>query len=304
MRKHSISIHVAFGAALLLGACGGGGDDGNLDPDSGAADAQADAATNFDPCKRVDLVFAVDASYTMREELAALSTAVFPAMADRLIDVGNGLDDYRVAVMDGCPAPATFHTRGAMVEDCAFESGQAWMDSNSSDLIGEFGCVADMYVDDYGPDIPGTCTKDNDDEQPANAAATALLAPFIDNENAGFLRDDALLVVVAMTDEDENAIPPGGDSTMRLTPEEIYNKLISIKGGVDRMVFLGIGGATACTAEQGEYGAAKEATRLKAVTDMFIAQERGVFWDLCTGKLEEGLGRAMGVIEATCNIVN
>src|SRR5690606_21927754 len=103
------------------------------------------------------------------------------------------------------------------------ESGERWIDSNSSRLNEEFSCVADIYSGDYGPDIPGTCTRDNDDEQPAHAAAMALLPPFIDNENAGFLRDDALLVIVAMTDEDETAIAPGADPIQdRLPTEQNY----------------------------------------------------------------------------------
>lgn len=258
-------------------------------------------AASSDPCK-IDIVVSVDASYTMREELEALSTQFFPVLAERLLQVSNGLVDYRVGVLDGCPRPASFHTRGNIVADCSFESGEVWIYSSSSRLHDEFSCVADIYTDDYGPDIPGTCTKDNDDEQPANAAATALLPPYIDNANAGFLRDDALLVIFAMTDEDENAIPPGGDSTMRLTPEEIHQRLVSTKGSVDRMVFVGIAGATACTAEQGAYGAAKEATRLKQLTELFVTANRGAFWDVCSGFQESELDEALRVIDTACDL--
>lgn len=123
----------------------------------------------------------------MVEEQTALADDAFPLFVAELPSVGAGLDDYRVGMIDACPAPANLHTRGKSASDCAFESGQAWMDSCSSRIIEEFACVPDLYAGDYGPDIPGTCTGDSDDEQPANAAATALLSPHGDDDNAGFL---------------------------------------------------------------------------------------------------------------------
>ena len=40
---------------------------------------------------------------------------------------------------------------------------------------------------------------------------------------------------------------------------------------------------------------------LKELTNRFISEERGVFWDLCVGRLEEGLTDAMSVINSACN---
>lgn len=287
------NIMLSMALAITVG-CGGGGGTGEY-PDAGDgrdAVATADAPPFRSTCKRVDLVIAIDASTSMREEIAALSNDVFPRMAEELYDIGQGLEDYRIGVLDGCPSPANFHTRGSS-GDCEFQSGEVWMDSHSTALTQEFTCVSNMYTDDIG------CSgDDDDDERPAWAAYSALTPPFLDEQNAGFLRDDAVLVIMAITDEDEETFDD------EFTAQEIYDNLVSIKGNLDKMVFMGIGGATACNSAQGAYGSAMQADTLKAVTDMFIAQDRGVFWDLCTGRLEDGLAQAMMVIEAACVVVD
>jgi hypothetical protein len=281
--------------ALTVG-CSGGSDelgDATQDPDA----VQTPNTPPFsNTCKRVDLVISMDASTSMQEEITALSSDVFPLMAEKLYDIGQGLEDYRIGVLDGCPSPANFHARGN-AGDCGFQSGEVWMDSHSTALTQEFSCVSDMYTGDIASYPDGCSVDDDEDERPAWAAYSALMPPFVDEQNAGFLRDDAVLVIMAITDEDEETFND------EVTAQEIYDNLISIKGDVSKMVFLGIGGATACDSTEGAYGSAMQASTLKTVTDMFIAQERGVFWDLCTGRLEDGLTEAIMVIEAACNVV-
>jgi hypothetical protein len=145
--------------------------------------------------------------------------------------------------------------------------------------------VGDIYSGDQN------CSGSSDDEQPASAAAASMEPPYTTGPNAGFLRNDALLVVVAITDEDEQPIPVQSAA-------EVYDRLVAAKGGdVKRMVFLGIGGSQSC---EGVYGSADQAQTLRELTDLFIAQNRGVFWDLCQGQLEDGLTEAMQVIEQAC----
>jgi hypothetical protein len=287
------------GVPLLLFGCGSGeidprgsgsGPGGTEVPGTGDPGTDGDGLpSNYqsprsDKCKRVDLVIAVDNSGSMKEEMTAMRTTVFPAFAAALRQVGGGLEDYRVAVVDACPRPPTFHTRGKQ-GDCAFASGQSWMDSDSPALAEEFACVGEIDSSD------AKCSGDNDDEMPASAAAAALEQAGAQGDNAGFLRDDALLVVVAITDEDETPIPSA-------TADEVYQRLAAIKGDVRKMVLLGIGGSKAC---DGAYGSADPATKLRALTELFIAQQRGVWWDLCQGKLEDGLTAAMTVIEEACD---
>jgi hypothetical protein len=271
---------------LTLVGCGssieGSGDgDGNGNGNgSGSGNGES-----FASCKHIDVVIAVDNSSSMSEEKSALRDIAFPGFANALINVAGGLDDFRVGVLDACNRPASFHTRG-MGGACNFQGGNPWIDSSSSSVVNEFKCVGDIDSSAM------QCSGNNDDEQPTTAATEALEPTWMGagKANEGFMRDDALLVVVAITDEDEQPVP-GADA------QEIYDRLVAVKGDVNKMVFLGIGGASAC---DGAYGSAKHATKLEAVTNKFIGAQRGVFWDLCQGNLDQGLTQALGVIESAC----
>jgi hypothetical protein len=287
--------------AVALVACGsvsgepgdGGGDGGDVGPGDVNADVNPDVPGDARPdgderlCT-IDLVFAVDNSGSMQEEIRDFRDNVWPELAAALLEVsgGAGGEPFRAAVIDACPDPASFHTRGESGE-CDFESGEVWMESDSSDLEGEFQCVGDIWDGDRA------CTGDNDDEQPASAAAESLSSPWTDSDgpNHGFVRSDALLIIIAITDEDETPDPDA-------TSEEIFDKIVAVKGGdPKKVVFLGIGGASDCT---GPYGSADEAVMLMEITDLFVDEERGIFWDLCEGELADGLTDAMTVIDVAC----
>jgi hypothetical protein len=273
-------------AALILIASCGVNDGTGADDGTGGGGGGGGGGESFATCRHIDVVIAVDNSSSMQEEKQALRDDAFPGFAQALINVAGGIDDFRVGVLDACPAPASFHTRG-VGGACNFQGGQAWMDSTSSALVDEFKCVGDIDSSDM------QCSGSNDDEQSATAATIALEPAWQGSgmPNAGFLRDDALLVVIAITDEDEQPVPSG-------TAQQVYDRLVAVKGGdVNKIVFLGIGGASSC---DGVYGSAKNATKLKETTDLFVAQQRGVFWDICEGNLEQGLAAALGTISQAC----
>jgi hypothetical protein len=221
----------------------------------------------------------------MTEELVAIRDDVFPAFAARLPTVGMGLDNFRVGTIDSCPDPANYHTQGNG-GNCNFSSGEVWIESTSPSIDAEFACVGDI-------DTASNCSGDNDDEQPASAAATSLEPPYSTGANLGFSRPEALLVVVAITDEDEQPTP-------NKNAQEVYDRLVATKGDVKRIVFLGIGGGQSGGCD-GAYGQANQAVKLKQITDLFIAQDRGVWWDLCQGNLEDGLDDAFAIIERACD---
>jgi hypothetical protein len=244
----------------------------------------------------------------MDEEKAALANEVFGGpngFANAPIDIADGLDDYRVGVIDACPNPAIMHTQGAGGE-CNFASGERWIVGTPirapAEVVSEFSCVGDIWEGDIA------CDRGNDDdEQPALSALASLQSPYIDDENAGFVRDDALLVVIAITDEDEEliGIPPGG--TGPKTVNALYDELVSVKGDVNNMVFVGIGGGapSGCgDGSPGAYGTAQYAEKLHQLTNRFVDQERGVWWDLCDGNLGDGLSAALEVIETACEDFN
>lgn len=246
----------------------------------GQAETKGDAA-----CQYVDVVLAVDNSISMQEEIEALRGPVFDAFPDTLLAVGDGLLNFRFAVIDACNQPAALHDWGNGGA-CNFSTGSNYMVSNSGALSDEYACVTDLSASGY-QGMPDICTGDNDDEQPANTAGDALVAA----ANAGFSRNEAVLLVVAITDEDEQPLPAA-------TAQEIADKIIDAKGSIDNVVFLGIGGKSICS---GPYGTAEDANVLQEVTAVFENAGRGIFWDLCDGSLEQAFAEAINLVDTACN---
>jgi hypothetical protein len=58
---------------------------------------------------------------------------------------------------------------------------------------------------------------------------------------------------------------------------------------------LGIGGDRHCP--EGPYGKAAPAPTLRAMTDVFIDAGRGVWWDLCQGRLEDAFALAIETLD-------
>lgn len=263
-----------------------GSDNGSDDETSGTNSNNSGNGTNgtsgSESCRYVDVVIAVDGSSSMTEELEAMRDDVFPAFAQRLGSIADGLDDFRIATLDGCPDPANFHTRGISGE-CNFQGGNPWIHSSSSEMNAEFACVGDIYLAD------GNCSGQDDDEQPTTAVVAALSDPYISNQNADFLRSEALLVVIAITDEDEAF----NDA------QTLYDELVALKSGdPEKIVFLGVGGSQQCNGAYGEVSS--PATKLMQLTNLFKDKNRGVWWDLCQGALEDGLEDAFDIIEQAC----
>jgi hypothetical protein len=254
-----------------------GGGDGSGDPDAGE-----------EICKVVDVIIAVDNSQSMQEEIAALQGPVFDSFPETLLDVGNGLDDFHLAVIDACPDPPYFHNWGKS-GDCQFSTEKNYMLSSSATLAEEYACVTDLATAGY-ENVEDGCTGDNDDEQPANTAGETVTSTANFVENAGFSRASAILFVVAITDEDEQPLPAQ-------TAQEVADKLAAAKGTIDNVVFLGIGGDSNCS---GQYGSAEEASMLREITNIFVEAERGVWWDLCTGDLQTGFQEALEVVNDAC----
>ena len=267
--------------------------------DSSGSDSSGTASVR-DACRKLDIIFSVDPSSSMAEEHQIMASTVFPAFAERLLDIGDGLDDYRVGVIDSCPLDTNFRTAGIddnnndAATQCNFEGGQPYMTSDSSRLVEEFSCVGDFDED------PAACAAiSSQDEQPFRSVITAANSP----ANDGFLRDDALLVVFALTDEDEC---PGGEGVDgcpggQAVQDDLFNGLTALKGGdPQKMVVVGMGASAPCVGGTiGDAGVA--ATDLHAVTQRFVDIDKGVIWDICDqDPIETAIDEAIAVIDQAC----
>jgi hypothetical protein len=248
----------------------GGGGDGDGSPTAPPSPAS---------CERADILFAVDNSGgSMAKEQQALRDA-FPVFARAM---NESVGEFRVGLVDGCAQSAVLHTTG-MTQPCNFAGGRPWIESTSPFLDSEFNCVANVDSRDDG------CNGNDDDEQPVTSAASALESTFADvgRVNAGFRRDDALLVVIAVTDEDEQPEPTA-------SAQNIYSRLIAHQHD-GAVLFLGAGGSNDC---EGPYGPAEDADTLHEVTDRF--GPRGVFSDLCAGGIDQGLQKLVETVQRSC----
>jgi len=176
---------------------------------------------------KVDVLVMVDNSTSMEAEQAALAAA-FPAFIAELRKVPGGLPDLHIGVVSsslgagkftdvpGCPPDGDKgklqHTARTMSGECPLpkdnyihtsEDGSA--NNFTGDLAEAFSCIAELGV--------GGCGFEHQMASVARALGGKVggytgEAP---KENAGFLRDDAMLLVVFITDEDDCSGPVDSD---------------------------------------------------------------------------------------------
>ena len=169
-------------------------------------------------CAAIDVLFALDHSGSMTEEIAAIAaTQAFTGVIDALAGINCGDIDYRVGVTDdNTPSFVT-------------ANGVSWFDStelSKDDIVSAFNQAAGG--------ISGQDTTPLGCEH-VLSNATTLLA----NDTTGFLRDDALLVVIMLTDVDDygaydqDAACPGLGlcTTPQVEAQTNYNTLIALKNG-------------------------------------------------------------------------
>lgn len=315
MRRSSLAhlLFIALAPAALV-ACGpshGGGDDDDDGPDaaidSGATD---DGVIAVEACRKMDLIFVIDDSGSMEEEQTNLASN-FPMFANLLntYTVASGEElDYRAAItttgitatftiqapqIPGFPPipPITQSQTGA---DGRFRQAcgmtRSWLERTDPNMASTFSCAASV-----GTNGPGL-------EMPLRASELAAMAA----TNPGFLREDALLGIVILTDEDDcsrrsNNFMTAGDGCATnndpgLTmPQEVIAQLDQIKGERGRWAAAVIAGQTDCSSG---FGMAAEGIRLKQ-----FAQAAGpnvIFGDICAGNLAPALQDALDTFQAAC----
>jgi hypothetical protein len=163
--------------------------------------------------------------------------------------------------------------------DCGLPPDQPWIVGPSPTLADDFACIASTKS--------GITT-----EHTAANAAGALTHP----ANAGFLRDDAVLVVVMLTDEDEQSFD--------LSRVEIRDTILgAVDDRLERVVVLSIAGdpgvfempKTTCV---GTYGNAAPGRRLADITRSF--RDQGIVQDICAGDLAQAFTAALADVIDTC----
>ena len=190
-------------------------------PDDAGAGAPADASSAGDalpPVRDLDLLFMIDNSASMQEEQQNLIRN-FPVLMDELKKIKGGLPNLHVAVVTsdlgagsqplsngGCPRPGgdrgIFQTKPA----CGLFSNANFIVSADNGTSNNFqGDIADVFRCAASVGTVG-CGY----EHQLQATRVALYES-ITPENRTFLRRDAFLAIVLITDEDDCSADPSSD---------------------------------------------------------------------------------------------
>jgi hypothetical protein len=245
----------------------------------------------------MDILFIVDISASMMEEQANLE-ANFPdfvAVLDEYVAADDTFAEYRLGVTnisvngtyDSCTTTmgldGELHDGVMWSEDCGL-GPDPWIDGPAPDVAEKFSCVAENP-------IPPSGGVDCGREMPLRVIELFGDKTGDGEPNDGFYRklEESLLVIVILTDEDEDELSP----TDAAATKEYLDVLT---GGEDRYVVVVIAGPGPgpCSSE---FGSAQEAVELGEFTDLV---PNSAFGDICLGDLSPSLEEALSLMTVAC----
>ncbi len=320
------TLGVLASVLLAVAACSSSGrDSGFADGTAGGPGSSGSSGSNIggtsgsgstgptEECTKMDLVFIVDDSGSMSEEQTNLASN-FPAFIKVLDDFrtkSGSKIDYRVAVtttgrdvtytvsIPGFPVtiPPTTEKgdNGAFRNNAKCAPKRRWIERADDKVAETFSCIAQV-----GTSGPGY-------EMPLESLKLALNDRMKDGTNAGFLREDALLAIIILTDEDDcsrtdNNFSVGTADSCEagptVQPVGAYKSMLdTVAKGAGRWaagVIAGPGPGE-CSSS---FGKAVEAKRLKD----FVAAvgKNGTFSSICDGNLGTGLKKALDTFDGAC----
>ena len=274
-------------------------------------------------CRKVDFLFIIDNSGSMSEEQKNLINS-FPSFIETIQQELEEAQDYHIMVIDSdayvfagceticplffdfCPGggadykcgitqpeecedvlgAGVIHPKGenSSGKACNFSSQARYMDVSEPDLTAAFACAAQV----------GTGSSD-EPERPMQAMVAAVAPNGLSAEcNLGFIRQDAILVVTVITDEDDNE----GDGSLGNVEGWRASLIAAKKGDETALAVLGLIGDTdkpnpMCGNEEAE-----SSPRLRQFIESF--GERGVVGSVCAPSYKTFFQQAVGIIDSTC----
>lgn len=295
---------------------GGGGDGPKLDVALGDTEALDDGG-NAEGCEKVDFLFVIDNSGSMGDNQDSL-IASFPGFIQSIQSTLTDAQDYHIMVVDTdaqwggecellCPLffntcpdipqypcgivpdPCNATLGGGVVHTmasdapnvpCNFSTGARYMDSTEPDLTAAFQCAAKVGSDGDGSERQMGAM--------VGALSDDLAQPGSCNE--GFVRQDAILVVTIITDEE--------DAASNGTPAGWYANVIASKlADATAIVMLGLINDTdaavpVCPADS------QDPLNIRTFVDMFPNSIRG---SVCAASYNDFFQQAVDLIDTTCD---
>jgi hypothetical protein len=178
-----------------------------------APETQTDVMYEINPGRMLDLIFMIDNSDSMRQEQENL-TANFPRLIEKLQQIPGGLPDIHLGVISSnfgagpnkvaaaCP-PYGDYGRFQVKTGCGLDAAaNPWLEQDvvnrkqnfTGDLATTFSCLAKLGTDGCGY------------EHQLQSLRAALYE--VDPRNRGFLRPEAYLGIILMSDEDDCSAEP------------------------------------------------------------------------------------------------
>jgi hypothetical protein len=307
-------VTVAWLACLVLvGGCwrmqdlGAGSEPVGTDTETETED---DSDTETDPwpdtiemCD-IDILFVFDTSQSMMLTVETLSQSGFGGFTNMLasypqpgtIHVAMTNHLYGVHTMSNngdsqSPNCSEFQTHGmnhaVNVEQCQdmpdqfcdFASGQVWMEGPSDTLKTEFNCVGRL-----------PCQEDVvHEEETLQAGLEALVDPF----NAGFIRDDALLFLIFISDEEDAS---------EMSNEAIRQGLLDLKGGDEDYVYIAtMAGGPSSGCQSDFFGEADATPDIIAFAGLF--GDHGKHFNMCNTSAAAALAAMVTMLTQACQEV-
>jgi hypothetical protein len=195
-------------------------------------------ASGLVPTRQLDVLFVIDNSSSMREEQMALRSG-FPAFIEALKAAPGGLPDVRIGIINTnfgagqtTPSPECFplgdrgrlHVKPGCGLDPATAHFLATDGKGNSNFTGQletaFSCLADLGTAGCGY------------EHQLQALRAAVAFPPVNVENRGFLRADARLGIVILSDEDDCSGEPDAEFFQDLIPGQAGSLRCALLGHV------------------------------------------------------------------------
>jgi hypothetical protein len=272
-------------------------------------------------CTKVDFLFVIDNSTSMEDNQTALIDS-FPGFIAAIKTALGDVTDYHVMVVDTdeasrcvtlCNTPndplydkfcaednayackaaledcdsirgaGVVHPVGSFATNkkCSFSGGNRYMVAEEPDLLGAFACAAQV----------GTAGAPA--EKPMNAIQAAV-GPGLNSPggcNAGFLREDAILVITFLSDDGKYVDKDG--------PAEWKASIVEAKGGDENaVVVLGLipHPELNCTNPQGD---GTQGAHWEEFIKMWGAH--GISGSICETDYAQFFAQAVGAIDQTCD---
>jgi hypothetical protein len=244
------------------------------------------------PCSVVDLLFVIDNSNSMSAEQANLIASFdgFIAGIQSNLDEAN---DYHIGVITtdayalneaGCQELGALVTSSAAGVCGPWSAGR--FISLADELAPAFTCAAEIGGNGD--------TDEHQIEAALRAISPELGAPGACN--AGFIRDDALLVLVLITDEDDGAVFGQGSPG---DPSGWFDEIVARKAVESNVVMLALAGRpppNACD-DAVPFEGAQIAHRIAQLVNMFSYGEMG---DVCANDYSEFFADTLAIIHDAC----